>query len=255
TLEDDLYEGDEQFTLEGTVTSGNTSNTDPVGTATITDDPDNLPFVSISDVTVPEGSEAVFVVSTNKVSYEDIIVDITFADGTATNPEDYGDGSPLQVTIPAGSLTSENITFPTVDDDIFEVEETFTVIGTITSGTTANDSATGTGTIISNEILAINDINDTFEGQPVGGAVGTNDLNPDGPVDSEVYTLVTQPNHGTLVFNPDGTYTYTPNDGFIGTDSFSYEVCDGGSPVACDSADVTIQVIPVGTPDNAAPVA
>ncbi|WP_273005175.1 Ig-like domain-containing protein, partial [Leeuwenhoekiella blandensis] len=96
-----------------------------------------------------------------------------------------------------------------------------------------------------NTILAINDINDTFEGQPVSGDVGTNDENPDGPAGSEVYTVLTQPTNGTLVFNPDGTYTYTPNDGFIGEDTFSYEVCDGGSPQACDNADVVIQVLPM----------
>ncbi|WP_410503589.1 Calx-beta domain-containing protein [Leeuwenhoekiella sp. ZYFB001] len=76
TLNDDLYEGEEQFTLEGTVTSGNTSNTDPVGTATITDNPDDLPEVSISDVTVAEGSEAVFVVSIDNPSTEDVVVDV-----------------------------------------------------------------------------------------------------------------------------------------------------------------------------------
>ncbi|PHS01326.1 MAG: hypothetical protein COA80_02365, partial [Leeuwenhoekiella sp.] len=106
-----------------------------------------------------------------------------------------------------------------------------------------------------NDILAINDINDTFEGQAVSGDVGTNDENPDGPAGSEVYTIVTQPANGTLVFNEDGTYTYTPNDGFIGQDSFTYEVCDGGSPRACDQADVVIQVIPFPTTTNDPPVA
>ncbi|MCC4214375.1 Ig-like domain-containing protein, partial [Leeuwenhoekiella parthenopeia] len=82
-----------------------------------------------------------------------------------------------------------------------------------------------------------------------------NDENPDGPAGSEVYTVVTQPTNGTLVFNADGTYTYTPNDGFIGQDSFTYEVCDGGSPQACDQADVVIQVIPLPTTTNDPPVA
>jgi hypothetical protein len=47
--------------------------------------------------------------------------------------------------------------------------------------------------------------------------------------------LVSNPAHGTLVFNPDGSITYAPNPGFVGTDSFTYESNDGffnSSPAA-----------------------
>ncbi|MBI4968434.1 MAG: tandem-95 repeat protein, partial [Rhodospirillales bacterium] len=36
-----------------------------------------------------------------------------------------------------------------------------------------------------------------------------------------------QPQHGTVTVNADGTYSYTPNTGFAGTDSFTYTVSDG----------------------------
>ncbi|MDT3441104.1 MULTISPECIES: esterase-like activity of phytase family protein [unclassified Pseudofrankia] len=41
-------------------------------------------------------------------------------------------------------------------------------------------------------------------------------------------TLVssTKPAHGTLNLNPDGTFSYTPNAGFTGTDTFTYAVSD-----------------------------
>ncbi|SPU43069.1 Ig-like domain-containing protein [Brevundimonas diminuta] len=35
--------------------------------------------------------------------------------------------------------------------------------------------------------------------------------------------------HGTVVVNIDGTYTYTPNANFNGTDSFTYTVTDPAS--------------------------
>ncbi|MCW5521234.1 tandem-95 repeat protein, partial [Aureitalea sp. L0-47] len=58
-----------------------------------------------------------------------------------------------------------------------------------------------------------------------------------------------------LVFNPDGSYTYTPDPGFTGEDTFEYQVCDGGNPQACDTATVYIEVLPIGGPENEPPVA
>ncbi|RZN79665.1 MAG: VWA domain-containing protein, partial [Winogradskyella sp.] len=110
-------------------------------------------------------------------------------------------------------------------------------------------------TILANCITAINDINDTFINTPVSGDVSTNDLNPDGPAGTETFTATSQPTNGTLVFNPDGTYTYTPDTDFVGEDSFTYEVCDAGNPIACDTATVTIEVAPVPTSGNEPPVA
>lgn len=50
---------------------------------------------------------------------------------------------------------------------------------------------------------------------------------------------------GILVLNSNGTFTYTPNPNFNGTDSFVYQVCDNGSPVECSNATVFITVTPV----------
>jgi hypothetical protein len=38
--------------------------------------------------------------------------------------------------------------------------------------------------------------------------------------------IVTNPANGTVVINNNGTITYTPNNGYIGTDSFQYQICD-----------------------------
>ena len=68
-----------------------------------------------------------------------------------------------------------------------------------------------------------------------------------------VGTLVnTSPADGTAVINNNGTpgdpsddtITYTPNPGFIGTDSFNYTLCDNLSN--CSTATVTILVNPIG---------
>ncbi|MDT0556986.1 Ig-like domain-containing protein, partial [Patiriisocius hiemis] len=107
-----------------------------------------------------------------------------------------------------------------------------------------------------NDILAIDDINDTFVNVPVSGDVTTNDDNFDGPIGGEVVTLVSGPTAGgTLVLNPDGTYDYTPAADFIGEDTFVYQICDAGNPVACDTATVTITVIDDPIIGNDPPVA
>ena len=108
-----------------------------------------------------------------------------------------------------------------------------------------------------NDILAIDDINNTYVGLPVDGNVATNDENPDGPAGTETFTLVSGPTAGgTLVFNPDGTYTYTPPaDPMVMEDTFVYQICDAGNPIACDTATVYIEILPLGSPDNNPPVA
>ena len=76
------------------------------------------------------------------------------------------------------------------------------------------------------------------------------DLDPDGDA------LVVSPgnstvDNGTLALNPDGSFTYTPNAGFSGTDSFSYVVSDGD---LTDEATVDILINPP-SPSSATPVA
>ncbi|ELA9430865.1 tandem-95 repeat protein, partial [Vibrio parahaemolyticus] len=74
--------------------------------------------------------------------------------------------------------------------------------------------------------------NDTFEG------------------DDQVVSLDTNngPANGTVSVNPDGSVTYTPNDNYHGTDSFTYIVTSGG---VSESTTVNVDVTPV----NDAPVA
>ncbi|NOU01881.1 MAG: tandem-95 repeat protein, partial [Gallionella sp.] len=59
-------------------------------------------------------------------------------------------------------------------------------------------------------------------------------------VDSTVLTtsIVTNPSHGVLVANADGTYNYTPDANYFGADSFTYIVNDG----ALDSNIATVSL-------------
>ncbi|MEL6828599.1 MAG: Ig-like domain-containing protein, partial [Pseudomonadota bacterium] len=74
-----------------------------------------------------------------------------------------------------------------------------------------------------------------------------NDSDPDG--DPLSISAVSQPANGTLVDNGDGTYSYTPNAGFAGPDSFTYTVTDGAES---DTATVNVTVT---APSNQSPSA
>ena len=103
-----------------------------------------------------------------------------------------------------------------------------------------------------NPPVAVNDINGTLVNTPVDGNVITNDYDPDG--DNITVTLLSTPPNGSVTLNPDGTYTYTPNTDFDGEDVFTYVLCDDGIPSLCDTAEVSIEVVPIST-GNEPPVA
>ncbi len=71
--------------------------------------------------------------------------------------------------------------------------------------------------------------------------VATDLLGNDHDANGDTLSLTghTNPSNGTLVDNGNGTLTYTPNNGYDGTDSFTYTVSDGA---LADTATVTLVV-------------
>ncbi|HAS6834739.1 TPA: tandem-95 repeat protein, partial [Vibrio parahaemolyticus] len=122
----------------------------------------------------------------------------------------------------------ETITFTAKDPSGESVNQTvdFTVAPVVDIEADSADVVEDTPTIIN--VLG----NDTFEG------------------DDKVVSLDTNngPANGTVSVNPDGSVTYTPNDNYHGTDSFTYIVTSGG---VSESTTVNVDVTPV----NDAPVA
>ncbi|EPD5140349.1 tandem-95 repeat protein, partial [Vibrio parahaemolyticus] len=145
--------------------------------------------------------------------------------------------SNIQVAIVNGIAT---IT-PTAD---WNGSETLTFTATDPSGEsisqTVNFTVAPVADIVADSVTVVEDTptiikvlgNDTFEG------------------DDKVVSLDTNngPANGTVSINPDGSVTYTPNDNYHGTDSFTYIVTSGG---VSESTTVSVDVTPV----NDAPVA
>ena len=79
-----------------------------------------------------------------------------------------------------------------------------------------------------------------LEDKIISGNVLENDSDIDGD-DIAVNTIpIDAPMNGDLTLNEDGTFIYVPFEDFAGEDAFIYEICDNGSPVACDQAMVSV---------------
>jgi hypothetical protein len=111
---------------------------------------------------------------------------------------------------------------------------------TITDELEATSTATVTVKVVAtnNDPLATNDNFAVEAGQTTLLAVLANDSDPDGgPLEIVGFTM---PSHGTLTFNPDKTFTYTPNENYLGSDQFTYTVRDARGANASANVFLTI---------------
>lgn len=79
---------------------------------------------------------------------------------------------------------------------------------------------------------------------------GTLPVATDAEGDAVTYLSGTGPAHGTVVVNPDGTFTYIPHSNFNGTDHFTFKATDGVALSAAATFTVTVHPVndpPVGT--------
>lgn len=66
------------------------------------------------------------------------------------------------------------------------------------------------------------------------------------------YSVVTGTSDGTLLVLPGGLFGYLPDAGFVGTDTFTYRVCDNQTPIQCSApATVTLIIHPRAVNDEA----
>ena len=143
TIDDDVYEGEETFTLSAATDNAEYDTTD-TGTGSIFDDgskpdgddpdeesDDDRPVFGINDVSVNEDAGTiVFTVTLVGASELPANVSYVVAEGSATEPEDYSagplDGLGGTLTFAPG-VTTQTITLNVTDDALKELPETFTV--------------------------------------------------------------------------------------------------------------------------------
>jgi len=182
-------------------------------------------------------------------------------DDTATTSED----TPVTINVLGNDtdpdndmLTVQSVTQPSngtvtiVSGQVrYTPNEDFSGIDTFTytiSDGTATDTATVTVTVtaVNDPPVSVDDAY-TMEGNTVLNQTTTvlvNDSDPEG--DSLTARLVTSPSTGDVVFQNDGTFTYTPPNGFSGDVTFTYRANDGTADG--NIATVTITVTPANDP-------
>lgn len=155
-------------------------------------------------------------------------------DGTVTNWSwDFGDGSTSSSQSPSHSYVSGNtynVTLTVTDNDGAPDSETKPV--TVTAAPPQNQAP-----------VAQNDAYQTpGGGQPLtvpAPGVLENDSDPDSdPLSAQG---ASDPALGSVLLGADGSFTYTPDAGASGTDTFTYEASDG---LATSQATVTITINP-----------
>lgn len=139
-----------------------------------------------------------------------------------------------------------------LDEEAYESAKT--VLDSVTADPATVDAAkAATGDFIANygndAPIAANDTAAVNEDGVLDDGVISTAADPDGDVLTYSIAPGDAPANGTVVMNADGTYVYTPDADYNGTDTFTYTVTDPSGET--DSATVTVTV----APQNDAPIA
>ena len=164
-----------------------------------------------------------------------------------------GDLNPNSITLIDGGTAQANGTLTLNPDGTFKYVPSTGYIGDVSfkyqvcDRLNSCDEAIVTIKILpdtENSTFATDDAFITDKDTPLTSNVLSNDYDLQGNNQVVNTTPVALPQYGSVVINADGTFTYTPNNGYIGPDQFVYSLCDDGTPKACDRATVYILVAP-----------
>jgi VCBS repeat-containing protein len=203
-------------------------------------------------------------------------------DSATTNEDTAANGNVLtnDTDVDSANLTATKVAGPTHGTLIFNANGSYTYTpnanynGSDSFTYKANDgTADSNVATVSITVTAVNDapvgtddFYTTFEDTDLTVSAANGLLKNDTDIDNDQLRVddadatatginpVSGPSHGTLTLNADGSFTYKPNADYNGSDSFTYRVCDNGSPTpkcSVETANVNIKIDPV----NDAPVA
>lgn len=168
-----------------------------------------------------------------------VVIDVLAND---TDPQ----GQPLTVT--GGSATNGTVTVNTDGTITYTPNPDYNGPDTITYTVSDPDGNTATSTVsvtvnpVNDDPVANPDTATTLSGTPVVIPVLANDTDVDG--DTLAILGIPTASEGTVTVNADGTITFTPPAGFVGTSTVSYEITDGNGGTASSTVTITVDAVP-----------
>ena len=168
---------------------------------------------------------------------------VSFTVSAASNGTLFYNGTAITGNTTIAVANTNRLTFQPAANSL--VAGSFTFFATNAAGGADGTTNTATYTIpviaSNNAYVANDDALDVPLNTATTGNVLLNDTQPDDATVAFTVTKVgTDPSKGTLTLNADGTYTYTPNNGTSGADSFQYQVCQSNG--CSNTATVTLNI-------------
>ena len=209
------------------------------------------------DITVGAVNDAPVATDDTGAASEDTTLTVNAAAGVLSNDSD-SDGDTLSVTTFTDGTTTKNAgeTLNLTEGDLtLNADGSYTFVPaanyngpvpqvayTVSDGNGGTDTAHLDITVgaVNDAPVATDDIGSTTQDTPVNIDVIPNDTDLDGDTLNVKAGSLTDPAHGTVSINPDGTIKYTPDANYNGADTFDYIVEDGHGGEA--TATVAIQV-------------
>lgn len=171
--------------------------------------------------------------------------------GTLLDNDSDVDGDALTVdaqtvtTANGGTVTiNPNGTFSYQGATNFNGNDTFNYTVRDTSGAYSTAAVAITVAAINDAPVTQDDDFAGFRGQDISGNVLVGDTDIDGDALSVEAGTITTANGGTVVLNADGSFTYSPANGFYGADSFDYTALDGNGGSAIGTVNLAVDLDP-----------
>jgi len=216
------FSGTDEFTYTVTDPSG---DSDTASVTVTVSDTNAAPTASSDTATTVEGTPVLINVSDNDAD---------------------PDGDPLTVSVTTSP--SNGVAAVQGDDILYTPDSGFSgtdeFVYTITDPDGAEDSAPVVVSVsnVNADPVAVDDVVTTEQDDPLSIGVLVNDSDQDG--DDLTLTIVSQPVNGVAMLSSQGTrIVYSPDTGFVGTDSFVYEIDDGNGGSATATVDVTVTAV------------
>ncbi len=128
----------------------------------------------------------------------------------------------------------------------FTGEDSFSYTICDNAATPNCSSATVSITVTASSPTAVDDAYETQEDKIL--KIISHLSNDDLADNADITDIGTEGTHGSVAIETDGDILYTPEDGFVGEDTFTYTICDDDETPTCSTATITITVIDEGSP-------